>query len=207
MPISLAWLCPMSMIKCKTAVSPLLMHWRYCSLALSHRHQSVPGSQFRTPYSVAQHTISSREESHPKLYHRVCLQLTAITLLFSCYIILTGTLSMAGDSPSAHVDEKRGPFQDPNVLSWRCKIGVLNFPNEITMKFRKCLSISVTELPAKLQCNMNGLILKSHHFVRSIDKLLYWIILKQVPGSSTFKLNIYIYITSIGIPIVERKQL
>ena len=24
------------MDKCKTAVSPLLMHWRYCSLALSH---------------------------------------------------------------------------------------------------------------------------------------------------------------------------
>ena len=24
--------------KCKTAVSPLLPHWRFCSLALSHRH-------------------------------------------------------------------------------------------------------------------------------------------------------------------------
>ena len=26
-----------SMAQCKTAVSPLLMHWRYCSLTLSHR--------------------------------------------------------------------------------------------------------------------------------------------------------------------------
>ena len=26
------------MAKCKTAVSPLLTHWRYCSLALSHRY-------------------------------------------------------------------------------------------------------------------------------------------------------------------------
>ena len=26
-----------SMVQCKTAVSPLLMHWRYCSLALSHQ--------------------------------------------------------------------------------------------------------------------------------------------------------------------------
>ena len=26
------------MAKCKTAVSPLLMHWRYCSLALNHRY-------------------------------------------------------------------------------------------------------------------------------------------------------------------------
>ena len=26
------------MVQCKTAVSPLLTHWRYCSLALSHRH-------------------------------------------------------------------------------------------------------------------------------------------------------------------------
>ena len=26
----------MSMVKCKTAVYPLLTHWRYCSLALSH---------------------------------------------------------------------------------------------------------------------------------------------------------------------------
>ena len=26
------------MVKCKTAVSPLLMHWRYCSLALSPRY-------------------------------------------------------------------------------------------------------------------------------------------------------------------------
>ena len=27
-----------SMAQCKTAVSPLLMHWRYCSLALSHQN-------------------------------------------------------------------------------------------------------------------------------------------------------------------------
>ena len=27
-----------SMAQYKTAVSPLLTHWRYCSLALSHRH-------------------------------------------------------------------------------------------------------------------------------------------------------------------------
>ena len=27
-----------SMASCKTAVSPLLTHWRYCSLALSHRY-------------------------------------------------------------------------------------------------------------------------------------------------------------------------
>ena len=27
-----------SMVWCKTAVSPLLTHWRYCSLPLSHRH-------------------------------------------------------------------------------------------------------------------------------------------------------------------------
>ena len=27
-----------SMAKCKTAVTPLLMHWSYCSLALSHRY-------------------------------------------------------------------------------------------------------------------------------------------------------------------------
>ena len=27
-----------SMAHCKTALSPLLTHWRYCSLALSHRH-------------------------------------------------------------------------------------------------------------------------------------------------------------------------
>ena len=26
------------MAQCKTAVSPLLTHWRYCSLVLSHRH-------------------------------------------------------------------------------------------------------------------------------------------------------------------------
>ena len=26
------------MLKCKTAVAPWLMHWSYCSLALSHRH-------------------------------------------------------------------------------------------------------------------------------------------------------------------------
>ena len=31
----------MSMALCKTAVSPLLTHWRYCSLALSHRHHSL----------------------------------------------------------------------------------------------------------------------------------------------------------------------
>ena len=27
-----------SMVLCKTAISPLLTHWRYCSLALSHRY-------------------------------------------------------------------------------------------------------------------------------------------------------------------------
>ena len=27
-----------SMAQCKTAVSPVLMHWRYCSFALSHEH-------------------------------------------------------------------------------------------------------------------------------------------------------------------------
>ena len=30
------YICIMSMATCKSAVSPLLMHWRYCSLALSH---------------------------------------------------------------------------------------------------------------------------------------------------------------------------
>ena len=29
-----------SMVKCKTAVSPLLTHWRYCSLALNHGYYS-----------------------------------------------------------------------------------------------------------------------------------------------------------------------
>ena len=29
------------MVKCKTAVSPLLMHWRYCSFAISHWYTVV----------------------------------------------------------------------------------------------------------------------------------------------------------------------
>ena len=29
---------PISMALCKTAVTPLLMHWSYCSFALSHRY-------------------------------------------------------------------------------------------------------------------------------------------------------------------------
>ena len=33
-------LCFISMAWCKTAVTPLLMHWSYCSLALSHRYHS-----------------------------------------------------------------------------------------------------------------------------------------------------------------------
>ena len=37
-----------SMAQCKTAVSPLLMHWRYCSLALNHRMDMCLGcSQFK----------------------------------------------------------------------------------------------------------------------------------------------------------------
>ena len=32
------WSRDTSMARCKTALSPLLRHWRYCSLALSHRH-------------------------------------------------------------------------------------------------------------------------------------------------------------------------
>ena len=31
-----------SMALCKTAVTPLLTHWSYCSLALSHQYVSVP---------------------------------------------------------------------------------------------------------------------------------------------------------------------
>ena len=31
-----------SMASCKTAVSPLLTHWKYCSLALSHRYTFRP---------------------------------------------------------------------------------------------------------------------------------------------------------------------
>ena len=38
-----AWLCHIGItiwtVWCKTAVSLLLMHWRYCSLALNHRNQ------------------------------------------------------------------------------------------------------------------------------------------------------------------------
>ena len=30
-----------SLVKCKVAVSPLLTHWRYCSLALSHRNNII----------------------------------------------------------------------------------------------------------------------------------------------------------------------
>ena len=32
------WLDAISMALCKTAVTPLLTHWSYCSLALSHRY-------------------------------------------------------------------------------------------------------------------------------------------------------------------------
>ena len=39
----------LSMVKCKTAVSPVLMPWRYCSLALGHRYHGClsPGSLCR----------------------------------------------------------------------------------------------------------------------------------------------------------------
>ena len=37
MYLSLTWHV-ISMAQCKTAVSPLLTYWRYCSLALSHRY-------------------------------------------------------------------------------------------------------------------------------------------------------------------------
>ena len=30
-----------NMAQCKTAVSPLLTHWRYCSIVLSHRHCQI----------------------------------------------------------------------------------------------------------------------------------------------------------------------
>ena len=36
--------CNISMTQCKTAVTPLLTHWSYCSLALSHRYSHVPRS-------------------------------------------------------------------------------------------------------------------------------------------------------------------
>ena len=36
------WDMTTSMVQCKTAVSPLITHWRYCSLALSHQHDRVP---------------------------------------------------------------------------------------------------------------------------------------------------------------------
>ena len=42
MPIWFWWLSTTA--KCKTAVTPLLMHWSYCSLALSHRFH-VPSKQ------------------------------------------------------------------------------------------------------------------------------------------------------------------
>ena len=32
---------PISMAQCKNAVSPLLTHWRYCSLALNHRYPKI----------------------------------------------------------------------------------------------------------------------------------------------------------------------
>ena len=34
-----------SMAQCKTAATPLLMHWSYCSLALSHQHTLVKSKQ------------------------------------------------------------------------------------------------------------------------------------------------------------------
>ena len=33
------WQTIISMAKCKTAVTPLLTHWSYCSLALSHQSE------------------------------------------------------------------------------------------------------------------------------------------------------------------------
>ena len=37
-PVTLGGTTLISMAKCKTAVTPLLTHWCYCSLALSHRY-------------------------------------------------------------------------------------------------------------------------------------------------------------------------
>ena len=46
-----------SMAQCKTAVSPLLTHWRYCSLALNHRFENCRMWKF-LPY------CSGLNESH-----------------------------------------------------------------------------------------------------------------------------------------------
>ena len=50
---------PISMAQCQTAVSPLVMHWRYCSLALSC--QSEPGIMKNTQWNLQKSIIVWRK--------------------------------------------------------------------------------------------------------------------------------------------------
>ena len=58
----------MSMANCKTAVSPMLTHWRYCSPALSHRCDIVRG-QLGWPSKIHRDSNSSANQDPWKHFH------------------------------------------------------------------------------------------------------------------------------------------
>ena len=46
-----------AMAKCKTAVTPLLMQWSYCSLALSHRYFARRGTNTQHHYTISRQSL------------------------------------------------------------------------------------------------------------------------------------------------------
>ena len=91
--ISMAW--------CKTVVSPLLTHWRYCSLALNHRYDVIGGKrninwwmsiEWRYLYSIViflQYTHNRHPISRPwERNFRACLCRSAILkTLWYCTVL------------------------------------------------------------------------------------------------------------------------
>ena len=53
---------------CKTAVTPLLMHWSYCSLALSHQYEIVIEAVLQTKHAG---DVCSLRCTHGNYFHRV----------------------------------------------------------------------------------------------------------------------------------------
>ena len=78
--LPLSKLCYISMVECKTVVTPLLMHWSYYSLALSHRYNSV---LYWTMLWTTQHHIDQSHITEPLTHEWLethgCLISTAAT--------------------------------------------------------------------------------------------------------------------------------
>ena len=132
-----------SIARCKSAVSPLLTHWRYCSVVPSHRDDN---------YLIEMLNEAFREQQHPSLWdHR------SVNGEPNCWAhsLETGTVRHRPIIWSMYLTHEQSHMRQFGIWQWRCTNSATD--NSIELRMEKiCPAVLKMCVPQANPCEANG---------------------------------------------------